>query len=223
MYIKSTFICLLLFSFSLNLVGQNRRIYGRALSERLDPFEGLHIYRTDTFLLAKTDGEGRFEISLPQGEDSLLLGAAGMEWTYLKLKDNCDSVEIILMYYVKYNYRSLNKIDRQRKKSFDKLALLHATAVREGLFSKNQLCYERNFSARKPGLRKIREDLRKAKKENLQDFKDLEIGEVVKIPLGLDESKKILNTHYSICRACTEEDYPYVIEGEILNKHRKHL
>ncbi len=221
---KSTIIFVLTFLLpSLNLAGQNNIIHGRVLSEDLEPLPGLHINNSDTVLLGKTDIDGRFKISIPKEVDSLLLSALNMEWTQIKLKKDCESVEIIIMYLGLYHYKSSNKIDRFRKKRFDKLVELHSNAVQEGFFEKKELCYERDFEPIKPDLDRIRKDLNALKKEKVNEFKDLQIGETVKIPLGFDSSGKRVNTYYSICGYCTEDDYDYVIEGEIVNKYRKNL
>jgi hypothetical protein len=193
------------------------------ISEDLEPLPGLYIENSEYVLLGKTEMDGRFKISIPQETDSLLFRYVGMEWTGIRLKKDCDNVEVVIMYDAIYDFMTSSKIDRLRKKRFDNLPKLHSNAVENGLFKNNNTCYERFFKADKSALDSISEVLKKKGKENKNNFKDLKIRDVVKIPFGLDSSKKNISTHYSPCENCTEEDYDYVIEGEILKKYRRKL
>jgi len=209
--------------FNLNLNGQTRTITGRVICENLEPLPGLDIETSDNLLLGKTDMDGRFEISIPQETDSLKFRYVGMEWTDIRLQEECDTIEVIMMYYVLHHVRSSKKIDRHRMKRFDKLHNLHSEAVNKGLFNRNLICYDRAFEPYKPDLDKISKELKEKRKANKYDFKDLSLGDTVKIPFGIDSSKKMISTTYSPCLNCTEDDYDYVIEGEIINKHRRKL
>jgi len=219
----TTILILAVLLSSLNLNGQNRIISGRVISEYLEPLPGLDIENSDNVLLGKTDMDGFFNISIPQETDSLLFRYVGMEWTDIRLKKDCDTVEVVMMYDGTYDFMSSKKIDRLRKKRFDKLPTVHSEAVRNGLFKINNICYNRDFEADKPDLDRISRDLKEFGKINKNDFNDLNIGDIVKIPFGLDTSEKRISTHYSPCRNCTVEDYDYVIKGEIINKHRRKL
>jgi len=222
MKIRIILILTVLF-FNLDLNGQTRTIIGRVISEYLEPLPMLDIRNSDSALLGKTDMDGRFKISIPQETDSLLFRYIGMEWTDIRLKKDCDTVEVVVMYDVTYDFMPSRKIDRLRKKRFDNLSNLHSDAVNNGLFDDNIICYDRAFEAHKPVLDRIGREIKELRKTNKNDFKDLNIGDVVKIPFGIDTSNKIISTHYSLCENCTEEDYDYVIEGEILNKNRRKL
>jgi hypothetical protein len=147
----------------------------------------------------------------------------GFEWTDIKLKKDCDTIEVIMLYSGTYDFMTSKKIDKIRKKRFDELPNLHSDALKEGLFATNSICYEREFKPDKPILDSISKVLKKERKANKNDFKDLSIGDVVKIPFGLDSSEKSISTHYSPCENCTEDDYDYIIEAEILNKYRRKL
>jgi hypothetical protein len=193
------------------------------ISEDLEPLPMLDIRNADSVFLGKTDMDGRFKISISQETDSLMLRYLGMEWTDIGLKKDCDTVEVVMMYDVIYDFMTSRKIDRLRKKRFDNLPTLHSVAVKTGLFNHDLICYDRAFEAYKPDLDRIGEELKEKGKANKHDFKDLSVGDTVKIPFGLDSSKKRISTHYSPCVTCTEDDYDYVIEGEILNKHKRKL
>jgi len=219
----SIILILTVLFFSLNLNGQTRTIIGRVISEYLEPLPGLDIENSENILLGKTDMDGRFKISIPQQTDNLLFRYVGMEWTDIRLTNDCETVEVVMMYYVSSHIRSSRKIDRHRKKRFDNLNHLHSDAVKKGLFNHDLLCYDRVFEAYKPDLDKISKELKEKRKANKHDFKDLSVGDSVKIPFGLDSSKKRISTTYSPCVTCTEEDYDYVIEGKIINKRRRKL
>ncbi|GAA4824354.1 hypothetical protein [Algivirga pacifica] len=215
----------LLFFFNPTLYGQTRSITGRVISEYLESLTGVIIENSDLVVLGMTDIDGRFNISIPQETDSLFFRFPGMEWADIRLHQECHTVdvEVIVMYDVTYDFMSSRKIDRLRKKRFNNLPNLHSNAVKEGLFKSNTLCYERSFNPYKPELDRIEEYLKALRKQNLMQFKNLKIGDIVKIPFGFDSPGKRVNTFYSICGHCTENDYEYVIEGEIVNKYRKHL
>lgn len=219
----TTILILAVLLSSLNLNGQNRIIIGRVISENFEPLPGLDIENSDKIVLGKTDMDGRFKISIPQETDSLMIRYLGMEWTDIRLKEDCDTIEVVLMYHAIYDFMSSGKIDRLRKKRFDNLPTVHSEAVKNGLFNHNLICYDRTFEPYKPDLDKISRELKEFGKINKNDFKDLNIGDIVKIPFGIDTSEKRISTHYSPCRNCTVEDYDYVIKGEIINKHRRKL
>ena len=58
--------------FNLNLNGQTRSIIGRVISEDLESIPMLDVRNSDSLLLGQTDMDGRFQIIIPQGTDSLL-------------------------------------------------------------------------------------------------------------------------------------------------------
>src|SRR5690606_39194122 len=208
---------------NLNLFGQTRIISGRVISEDYEPLPGLDIENSDNVILGKTDMDGRFKISIPQDTDSLLFRYVGMEWTDIRLKKDCDTVEVVVMYDMIYDFMTSRKIDRLRKKRFDNLPSIHSDAIKNGLFENNNICYDRDFEAHKPDLDRIGRELNELRKANKNDFKDLKIGDVVKVPFGIDTSEKRISTHYSSCKSCTDKDYDIVNKGEIINKNRRKL
>ncbi len=219
----SIILILTVLFFNLHLNGQTRTIIGRVISEDMEPLLGLEIENSDNILLGKTDIDGRFKINVPQETDCLLFHYLGMESTDIILKKDCDTVEVVILYDGTYDFMTSKKVDRLRKKRFDNLPNLHSYAVENGLFKNNNTCHERFFKPDKPSLDSIGIVLKKKRKVNKNDFKNLNIGDVVKIPFGLDSSEKRISTNYSPCEDCTEEDYDYVIEGEILNKNKRKL
>lgn len=205
------------------LVGQTRNIHGRVLSEDLEPLFGVEIRNSADSTLGKTDMDGYFKISVSLQTDSLFFRYVGMEWVDIELKEDCNSIEILIMYSTLYHYKSSNKIDRLRKRRYDDLTEKHSNAIEKGLFRSSTICYEKSFESCKTELDNIKRKLKVSKKENFKEFKHLLAGDTVRIPFGINSSGKSVDTYYSICRDCTENDYEYVIEGIIVDKYRKHL
>lgn len=222
MKIKYVIIILILFlGFFVN--GQNRSVYGKVISEDLVPLAGAQIRNSDNELLGETDFDGRFKINISQKNDSLFFRYTGMESTDVKLKEDCDNIEVIMMHFVIYDFISSKKIDRLRKKRYDNLNNIHLKAINNRLFHNNNICYDRYFVAQKPELDKIGKELKELDRINKNDFKNLKIGDTVRIPFGLDITKKTISSNYSICKNCTYQDYDFSIKGVIVNKQRKHL
>ena len=94
----TTILISALLFFNLSLFGQTRTITGRVISEDLEPLPMVYIQNSDTLLLGKTNMDGRFTISIPQETGRLLFDHLGMEWTEIKLKKDCDTVEVVMMY-----------------------------------------------------------------------------------------------------------------------------
>ena len=79
----------------------------------------------------------------------------GVRPSHIRLKKDCDTVEVVMMFDAIYDFMTSRKIDRLRKKRFDNLPSLHSKAVENGLFENNNTCYERIFKANKPSLDSI--------------------------------------------------------------------
>lgn len=222
MKIKYVIIILILFlGFFVN--GQNRSVYGKVISEDLEPLAGVQIRNSENELLGETDFDGQFKINISQKNDSLLFRYTGVEFTDIKLKEDCENIEVIMMHDVIYDFMKSDKIDRLRKKRYDKLDELYLLAIKKKLFQNNDICYDRVFKAHKPELDRIGRELKELDRINKNDFKNLKIGDTVRIPFGLDRTKKTISINYSICKNCTYQDYDFLIKGVIVNKQRKYL
>ena len=169
----------------MSLNGQTRTIAGRVISEDLEPLPMVYIQNSDTLLIGKTDMDGRFIVSIPQETGRLLFGYLGMEWTEIKLKKDCDTVEVVMMYDGTYDFMTLRKVDRLRKKRFDNLPSLHSEAVKNGLFENNIICYERVFKEYNPP-KPVRDSINKEYKLKIKQIKDtfkgLALGDTIRIP-----------------------------------------
>lgn len=212
--------------FNLNLNGQTRTVIGRVICEHLEPLPGLDIENSNNVILGKTDMDGQFEISIPQETDSLKFRYLGMEWTDIRLQKDCDTIEVVMMYAITYDFMTLKKVDRLRKKRFDNLPNLHSDAMENGLFENNNICYERVFEEHNPPksvLDSINEVYKLKRKQIKDTFKLLAIGDTIRIPYyetpRYDGSGKIALNPYSF--AFDGENFDCIIQGLITDKNKR--
>ncbi len=210
----------------MSLNGQTRTITGRVVSEDLEALPDVNIQNSEKLLLAKTDIEGRFKISIQQETDKLIFSWIGMESTEIKLHDKCDTVEVVMMYDGTYDFMTLKKVDRLRKRRFDNLPNLHSEAVKNGLFQNNSICYERVFKEYNPP-KPVRDSINKVyklKRKQIKDtFKGLALGDTIGVPYygtsrydGTDTTN--LNP-YSF--AFDGENFDCIIQGVITEKNNR--
>jgi len=211
------------FFFCLFTIYGQQQITGRVIGEDLEALPGIIIFDKDTTEIAKSNFNGYFKFELNKETDKLIFAGVGFEWTNITIPKNCNTLEVVILLAGVYHYKSNKKVDRIRKKRFDKIPELHLQAYNKGIFKNEKPCYYREFKPIKPELDKIDKRLKRLAKENKNDFKNLSIGDSVKIPFGIDDSGKIIRTTYASCSDCTEEDFDYLIEGKIVDKKRRKL
>ena len=149
-----------------------------------------------------------------------------MEWTEIKLRKDCDTVEVVMMYAGTYDFMTLKKVDRLRKKRFDNLPNLHSGAAKNGLFVNNNNCYERVFeeyNPPKPVLDSLKKVNKLKRKEIKDKFKGLALGDTVRIPYsgswrsdGTDRT-----TLHSYSNSVDGEDFECIIQGVLTEKNQR--
>lgn len=222
----SLILLLTLFFYSFILNGQSRTITGRVISEDFETMPGVSITINDTVDVGRTDLNGFFQIKIPISEKKILFRSVGMEPTFIKLLDKCDTVEIVMMYFGSYDFMTLSKIDRLRKKRFDNLPNLHSEAVRNGLFKNNNICYETFFIAHKP-TKPILDSLSKAykseRKQIKEMFKGLTLGDTIRIPYSGSwrEDGTDRTTLHTYSNGVGGEDFDCIIRGVITAKNKR--
>ena len=107
---------------------------------------------------------------------------------------------------------SSRKIDRLRKKEFDKLPQLHLTAIEKGLFTNETICYSRKFKPDEPQLDEISKRIEATKKQIKKDYQNLSVGDTVKIPFS---------ERYTYSSLSGIEDFDCIIEGVVTKKYKK--
>lgn len=221
----TTLLTITLLFLCLNLNGQTRTIIGRVISEELEPLPMLDIKKSDNTLLGRTDMDGRFKINIPQEIDILLFTYVGMEGTEIKLNKNCDTIEVVIMYDMIYDFITLKKVDKLRKKRFDNLLNLHSVAVKKRLFDNNNICYERIFEEYNPPksvLDSIKKENKLKRKQIRNMFKGLVLGDTIRIPYsgtwrydGTDRT-----TLHSFSYGVNNENFDCIIKGVITKKNK---
>jgi hypothetical protein len=221
---KHIYILVILFLLSLNfdsLYGQ-RIIKGRILDESIEVLPGAGIYNQDTIKIGETDSEGYFNVTIPDTSKKLVIGFIGYEWVLIKLSNNCDYLEVILISESTYDFMSSRKIDRERKKNFDKLDEFRRLALSKGLFKQDSVCYYRDFVPIKPRLDKIGKWMTQQHRQNVKTFSVLTIGDAIRIPFSpspnCDGTGRTCLNYYSYI--VDEKKYDCIIEGQILAKNR---
>jgi hypothetical protein len=165
----------------LTAVGQ-RNLSGRTIDQFMDAAIGISIINKDTTEIGQSDLNGYFEIILPKETNELIFAGLGYEWATITIPKDCKNLEIILFLASTYDFMSPRKVDRLRKKEFEKISELHFQAYQKGLFKTEKPCISRNFEPNFPDLEEIRLKDKLTKKQIKTKFKKLKIGDIVKVP-----------------------------------------
>lgn len=99
----------------------------------------------DTIEVGKTDINGFFRIEIPVTVKKLLFGTVGIDLASIELGDKCDEVEVIMMLNSTYDFITLKKVDRLRKKRFKQLPKINKEAFEKGIFKTEKACYIQEF------------------------------------------------------------------------------
>lgn len=127
------------------VAGQTRNLTGKIISYDFEPCIQTKIFNVDTVEIGKTDLTGSFNIAVPSDTKTIIIADVGMEWKRLDLTDTCNNLEVILLPSWTYDFKTPSKVERLRKKEFDKLPTLHKSAFLKGLFKSEKPCYVVNF------------------------------------------------------------------------------
>jgi len=144
---KKLVILFTVISFSpFSLYSQNKTIKGRVIdNHQLETLEYVRIIANDTVEVGRTDIDGFFKIDIPFSVNKLLLKYVGLEPAIINIADNCDQVEVVMMLSSSYDFKTLKKVDRLRKKEFKKLPELQKKAFEKGIFKSANICYTQQF------------------------------------------------------------------------------
>ncbi len=207
MKFQKTFLVLILFINFFNIYAQ-RTIKGKVIYDSFHVFSGVKIFKNDTILIGKTDINGNFEIKSPIETPKLTFSSLGYEVLTIIKPVTCNYLEIILLADAEY-HTSGKKMDQIRKKRFDKLTEFHEKAFKKEVFKSERPCFKYKFEPYKPERDKIERKLKLIKKQIKIKFKELEIGDTVKVPT-------------QTWSAYTDnKDYGCLITGTIIEKNKK--
>ena len=143
--ILRTIISFSILLFVTHVIGQTRTLTGKVIDDEFNPLYGISIFNADTVLLAETDRNGDFSITIPSDTKTLKVADVGREWKSLDIFDSCSNLEIILLPRHTYDFMMPARVDRIRKKQFDKLPALHKSAFEKSVFKSEKPCYVDKF------------------------------------------------------------------------------
>lgn len=199
----------LLFIFCIFSAFGQRTLRGRTVDQFLETAIGITVFNKDTIEIGMTDLNGYFQIEIPKETVKLIFAGLGYEWATINIPRECKNPEIIMFLAATYDFMSPNKVDRIRKKEFEKLPELHFQAFQMGLFKTQKPCVNRMFEPDKPILDEIGRQMKQTKKRIKKQFKELTTGDTIIVP---SESWS----------AYTDEtDFGCLISGTIIGKNRK--
>jgi hypothetical protein len=223
---KTIKVFLILYLISMNFIqiyGQ-RNMKGRIIDGSLDGIMGAQIMdKNNNIGLGQADSIGFFNIVIPNGINKLGFIQLGYEFANIEISDSCNYIEVILLPDLHYDFMSSRKIDKHRKKEFDKLLQFHLNAFRKGIFTKKTICYSREFEPIKPKLDEISLQIKERKKQIVKDYNKLGVGDTIYIPFtGNSKTDNTENATLSLWSGLSiAENYDSAIEGIITQKHRK--
>ena len=102
---------------------------GRVVDEYLEIAPLVTIFGKDTTEIGKADLNGYFEIELTKETEKIIIAGLGYEWATIKIPNECETTEIILFLESTYDFMSSKKIDRIRKKRFEKLLIMMFSVI----------------------------------------------------------------------------------------------
>ena len=159
---KIVLIILSAFFVYMETYAQSRTVNGLLLDPDLFPTSHIHIYIRDSVEVGRTDAKGSFEITIPVVADSIIFRGVGFEPLLVRLDPGCRRVEAIMVLAGSYDFMSPAKVDRQRRRYFNKLSKLYPVAVRKGLFAAGPPCSKAIFQPHAPIMKEMhRQWLRK--------------------------------------------------------------
>ena len=129
---------ILFFFYIISAFGQ-RTINGRIIDQFSETAICISIFDKDTIEIGKSDFDGYFKIKLPKENNKLIFAGVGYEWATITVPKECENIEIILFMASTYDFMSPKKVDRLRKKEFEKLPELHFQAFQKGLLKLKNL------------------------------------------------------------------------------------
>jgi len=145
---KKRLIIFIVLSVSIcSLYSQNKTIKGRVIAEDFASMGGVSIMINDTVEVGRTDIDGFFQIDIPISEKKILFMFLGLESTTIELVNKCDIIEVVMIYGRTYDFITLKRAERKRKKRYKKLPEIHKQAFEKGIFETECACYKTEFES----------------------------------------------------------------------------
>lgn len=131
--------------------GQTRVITGKVIGSEFPSkddttehefwkLNGAIIFGNDSMRLGTANEKGEFDLEIPANIQTLSIGWIGMYPEEFVLTDNCEFLEVILLPDVIYDFVTLKKEERLRKKDRKVLPDLYRKAFEQGIFKQEEPC-----------------------------------------------------------------------------------
>lgn len=144
---KKLLILFIVFTDSIcDVYSQSKTIEGRVISDQFDILAGVSIIMNDTVEVGTTDIDGFFQIAVPVSEKKILFKGVGLEPTTIKLVDKCDKTEVVIMLSGTYDFLTLKRAERKRKKRHKKLPEIYKQAFEKEIFKSSVPCVSYVFA-----------------------------------------------------------------------------
>ena len=101
---------------------------------------GAVIFGNDSIRLGTANDNGKFKLSVAENIRTISIGWVGMYPEKIVLTDNCEFLEVILLPDVIYDFVTLKKEERLRKKDRKVLPDLYKKAYEQGIFENEEPC-----------------------------------------------------------------------------------
>jgi hypothetical protein len=133
-----------------DVLGQGRILTGKAIGSEFRtkkdkaPYDfwdlpGAKVFWKDS-LIATADEKGKFKIELAKKIDSIRIGWIGMYPEQIRIPNNCDDIEVILLPDGIYDFVTVREEERLRKRDRAILPELYKKAFEQGIFRKEEPC-----------------------------------------------------------------------------------
>lgn len=213
---------LIFFAFGVTKIFSQITIKGRVITENCEELPGARIFDNQKNIIGETDFNGYFRIELPKDSSKLEFAFIGYETAKIEFTDSCRYIEIILLPEGYYDFMTSRKIDKLRKKEFDKLPKMHSLAFEKGIFENPNICYQRQFEKIKPRLDEIKVRGKIITKNIKSTFKQLTVGDTVKIPCSFrKENGKLPYTLLLYSSMTDKTEFDCYIQGVVKRKFEK--
>ena len=144
--IKHVITIILVFSSVNSLYSQSRVIHGKVIDEYdFEPLPYADIIINDSIKIGRTGLDGCFQFETSTPVNKLAFRYIGMEPADLQLSDDCNYIELIMVWFPNYCFDSFRKINKKRRKKYKKLPKLHQEAYEKGIFQSPDVCYIQEF------------------------------------------------------------------------------
>jgi hypothetical protein len=133
-----------------DLLGQGKILTGKVIGSEFrtkkdnTPYDFWELYGAKIFwkdsLITTADEKGKFRIEITKEIDSIRIAWIGMYPDKLRIPDNCEYIEVILLPDVIYDFVTVRKKERLRKKDRAILPELYKKAFEQGIFTQEEPC-----------------------------------------------------------------------------------